>query len=71
MMMQLESSRSRPDLEFRTIADDLDAVSVKSVIMAMQIETLAFEIPPMMRLNKKMMKTLEADHAKYDNKVPN
>lgn len=46
-------------------------LSLKSVIIAIDNETLAFEIPPIIRLNKNMIKMLEIDHVKYETNVPN
>ena len=54
-----------------TIAEERLFLSLRSVIIAMHSETLAFEMPPMMRLIRKIRKTLEIDHAKYETSVPN
>jgi len=56
---------------YQTIAEDRLFLSLRSVIIAMHSETLAFEMPPMMRLIKKITNTLEIDQAKYETNVPN
>ena len=53
------------------MADERLLMSVKSVIIAIHNETLAFEIPPTIRLNKNITKTLDIDHIIYEINVPN
>ena len=43
---------------------------VRSVIMAMLSDTFAFDIPPIILLNKNIINTVEIDHTKYEIKVP-
>ena len=54
----------------KAIADDLFSDVLKSVIIAIDSETLAFVIPPIIRLNKNMMNKCENDQIMYDNRVP-
>ena len=54
----------------RAIADDRLATSLKSVIIAIHKLTFDFEIPPTIRLIKKIEKTLEYDQMQYEIKVP-
>lgn len=46
------------------------AVSLRSVMTAIDRLTLAFEIPPIIRLIKNIMKTLETDQTRYEISVP-
>lgn len=53
------------------IADDRVSTSLKSVIIAIERETLALVTPPTMRLNKNIIKRLENDQIMYERSVPN
>jgi hypothetical protein len=46
------------------MADDRVSSVVRSVMMAIASETFAFEMPPIMRLIRKIKNTLETDHTR-------
>ncbi len=54
----------------RAMTDERSLFALMSVIMAMQMETFALEMPPMMRLMRKTRKTLDIDQVMCEMSVP-
>lgn len=54
----------------QTIAAERVSLSVRSVIVAIAMDTFALVMPPIMRLMRKMRNTLDTDHVRYEINVP-
>ena len=52
------------------MAEDLVSGVVRSVMIAILNDTFDLETPPMIRLSRNIINTLDMDHTMYETKVP-